>query len=272
MEARVEHRQQGNILDIRDVSVGFDGFTVLDGLQFSMRKGELRFLIGPNGAGKTTLLDVVTGKTKPAKGRVVYDGGVDLVGRREAEIVRLGVGRKFQTPAVFGSLTVLQNLETAAGFRGGLRGLVRPLGEEREARVRQTLGEVGLAAKADALAKALSHGERQWLELGMLLAQDLQLLLLDEPVAGMTRAERDRAGELLQRTARDRSILVVEHDMAFVRQFGSVVTVLHMGKLLAEGPVETVQADPRVIEVYLGRGHAKGHGRPVAQGAVALGA
>lgn len=255
-----------SILDVRDVSIAFDGFTVLDALRFSMRRGELRFLIGPNGAGKTTLLDVITGKSKPSAGHVFYDGRVDLVGRREAEIVRLGVGRKFQTPAVFRSLTVSQNLMLAAGFRHGLWGLLRPLEHRRAAHVRGILAEVGLEGKAEAPAEALSHGERQWLELGMLLVQDLQLLLLDEPVAGMTRAERDRTGELLQRTARHRSVLVVEHDMAFVRQFGSTVTVLHMGKLLAEGPVEAVQADPRVIEVYLGRGHARGRSRRESEG------
>jgi urea transport system ATP-binding protein len=246
----------GPILDVQDVTVRFDGFTVLNKLRFTMRRGELRFLIGPNGAGKTTLLDVVTGKTRPESGRVLYDQRVDLVGRREAQIVRLGIGRKFQTPAIFRSLTVADNVMLAAGFRGGLPGLFRRPDATQQARVRETLAEVGLDGRATVLAGTLSHGERQWLEMGMLLVQDLQLLLLDEPVAGMTRAERDRTGELLRRTARDRSILVVEHDMAFVRQFGDVVTVLHLGQLLAEGPVATVQSDPQVIEVYLGRGHA----------------
>ena len=247
------------ILAVSGVTVSFDGFTVLDNLHFSMAPGELRFLIGPNGAGKTTLLDVITGKTRPASGRVVFDGKVDLLGKREASIARLGIGRKFQTPAIFGSLTVFQNLEVAAGFRRGLPGLFSRLRSEETDRIHSTLAEIGLAARSITVAKALSHGERQWLEIGMLLVQDPQLLLLDEPVAGMTRAERDRTGDLLQRVARDRSVLVVEHDMAFLRQFGHTVTVLHMGRLLAEGPVEAIQSDPRVIEVYLGRGHAKEH-------------
>lgn len=247
------------ILHVQGVTVAFDGFIVLDHLDISIRRGELRFLIGPNGAGKTTLLDIITGKTTPDAGRVVFDGTTDLVGKSEAQIVQLGVGRKFQTPSVFGSLTVAQNLEVAAGFRGGLWGLFRRLPGNAEARIEATLDEIGLSPKRALVAGTLSHGERQWLEIGMLLMQDPQLLLLDEPVAGMTHAERDRTGALLQRLARDRSVLVVEHDMAFLRQFGRTVTVLHMGKRLAEGPVEQVQSDPHVIEVYLGRGHAKAH-------------
>jgi urea transport system ATP-binding protein len=184
--------------------------------------------------------------------------------------VQLGIGRKFQTPAVFRSLSVAQNLEVAAGFRRGVPGLFRRLPAAQAERVRETQAEVGLEGRADVLAGALSHGERQWLELGMLLVQDLQLLLLDEPVAGMTRAERDRTGSLLQRAARDRSVLVVEHDMHFVRQFGEVVTVLHLGQRLAEGPVAAVQSDPRVIEVYLGRDHSRSRreaGAPAAPAA-----
>jgi urea transport system ATP-binding protein len=256
------------LLDVQGVTVRFDGFTVLDGLDFSMRHGELRCLIGPNGAGKTTLLDVITGKTKPVSGRILFDGQTDLVGKREAQVVRLGIGRKFQAPAVFGSLSVRENLEVAAGFRRGLLGRFRRPDPGQAERVRHTLAETGLDGRADVLAGTLSHGERQWLEIGILLVQDLRLLLLDEPVAGMTRAERDRTGELLRRTARDRTVLVVEHDMAFVRQFGDLVTVLHLGKRLAEGPVASVQSDPRVIEVYLGRDH----GRPAGAAAAPEGA
>ena len=244
---------------MRGVTVAFDGFTVLDNLDFSMGRGELRFVIGPNGAGKTTLLDIITGKTKPGSGRVVFDGKIDLIGKAEASIVQLGIGRKFQTPSVFGSLTVFQNLEVAAGFRRGVFGLFRRLPALETERIESTLEEIGLIGKREMLSASLSHGERQWLEIGMLLVQDPQLLLLDEPVAGMTRAERDRTGALLQRVAQSRSVLVVEHDMAFLRQFGITVTVLHMGRTLAEGPVEEVQANPEVIEVYLGRGHAREH-------------
>ena len=245
------------ILEVQGVNVAFDGFQVLDALDFSMGRGELRFLIGPNGAGKTTLLDIITGKTRPFSGRVIFNGVTSLIGKAESEIVRLGIGRKFQTPSVFGSLTVMQNLEVTAGFRRGLPGLFRRMPSTLVDRVQATLQEIGLETKRNDPGAALSHGERQWLEIGMLLVQDPQLLLLDEPVAGMTRAERDRTGALLQRVARDRSVLVVEHDMAFLRQFGRTVTVLHMGRLLAEGPVDVIQADSRVIEVYLGRGHAR---------------
>jgi urea transport system ATP-binding protein len=257
------------VLDVQGVTVRFDGFTVLDGLDFSMRRGELRCLIGPNGAGKTTLLDVVTGKTRPESGRILFDGQSDLVGKREAQVVRLGIGRKFQAPSVFGSLTARENLEVAAAFRGGLFGRFRRPDPVQTERVRRTLDEIGLERRADVPAATLAHGERQWLEIGILLVQDLRLLLLDEPVAGMTRAERDRTGDLLRRTARDRTVLVVEHDMAFVRQVADLVTVLHLGKRLAEGPVASVQADPRVIEVYLGRNHGRHSGGrpPVGPGA-----
>lgn len=242
------------ILDVQNVTVSFDGFKVLDNLNFAMDTGELRFLIGPNGAGKTTLLDIVTGKTRASKGRIVYDGAKDITRQQEHHRVRMGISRKFQTPSIFGSLSVLENLEAAAGFRTSyLRGLS---GAQRD-HVISTLGKIGLNHRAHVLAGQLSHGEKQWLEIGMLLTQKPRLLLLDEPVAGMTTRERERTGELLQSIRGECSVLVVEHDMVFVRQFASKVTVLHMGQLLCEGPVETVQSDSRVIEVYLGRSHEK---------------
>ncbi|MBI4497819.1 MAG: urea ABC transporter ATP-binding protein UrtD [Chloroflexi bacterium] len=243
------------ILSVEAVTVSFDGFTVLDALDFAMDYGELRFLIGPNGAGKTTLLDLMTGKTRPQRGRVLFDGRVDVLRRPEHELVRLGIGRKFQTPTVFPSLTVDENLEVAVGFRSRLGALFRALGRSDADRIHATLEQIGLLGRAHHPAGSLSHGEKQWLEIGMLLVQEPKLLLLDEPVAGMTRRERDRTGELLQAITRDRSVLVVEHDMEFVRQFAQTVTVLHLGKVLSEGPMEVVQQDPQVIQAYLG--HSK---------------
>jgi urea transport system ATP-binding protein len=242
-----------SILSVDHVTVSFDGFTVLDGLNFAMGYGELRFLIGPNGAGKTTLLDIITGKSRPNSGRVLFDGA-DVRGVGEHRLVQRGIGRKFQTPAIFPSLSVAQNVEVALGFREPLLGLVRPLKSIARDRQAHVLDTVRLTPKAALPAGTLSHGEKQWLEIAMLLAQEPKLLLLDEPVAGMTRRERDRTGELVQAISRERSTLVVEHDMEFVRQFARTVTVLHGGKVLCEGPFEQVQADERVVEVYLGRG------------------
>ena len=244
----------GHILSVQSLTVSFDGFTVLDELDFSMEYGEMRFLIGPNGAGKTTLIDVITGKSKPDSGRIIFDGATDLRRRQEHQLVRLGVGRKFQTPAIFSSLSVYENLEVTLGFRAKITSL---LGGHRRGdadRIQATLEQVGLDRRAKDIAGALSHGEKQWLEIGMLLVQEPKLLLLDEPVAGMTRRERERTGELLQAIGNDRSVLVVEHDMEFVRQFARTVTVLHLGKVLSEGPMDMVQQDPEVIRAYLGHG------------------
>ncbi len=255
--------QSGIILGVQSVTVEFDGFKALDQLDFAMAYGELRFLIGPNGAGKTTLLDIITGKTRPAHGRIMFDGLPAIQHLPEHQRVRLGIGRKFQTPSIFGSLSVAENLEAAISFRDGLVALATRASDKQRRQVIDTLEQIGLTPRANTRAGQLSHGEKQWLEIGMLLIQKPKLLLLDEPVAGMTRRERDRTGELLQSIARERSVLVVEHDMEFVRRFAHTVTVLHTGKLLCEGPVEAVQNDPRVIEVYLGRAHdgpsAKGH-------------
>jgi urea transport system ATP-binding protein len=245
------------ILSVENLTVSFDGFTVLDELNFAIGYGEMRFLIGPNGAGKTTLIDVITGKSKPSKGRIIFDGATDLSRRQEYQLVRLGVGRKFQTPAIFSSLTVYQNLEVTLGFRSRIAGLLRRLPRGDGDRIMSTLEEVGLQRRAQDIAGGLSHGEKQWLEIGMLLVQEPKLLLLDEPVAGMTRRERDRTGELLQSIGGERSVLVVEHDMDFVRQFAQTVTVLHLGKVLSEGTMEDVQQDPEVIRAYLGNSRSQ---------------
>lgn len=242
-----------NILSVSDVTISFDGFTVLDNLDFFIGQGEMRFLIGPNGAGKTTLLDVITGKSRPNRGSVTFDGDVDLSRQSEHAVVKLGISRKFQAPTVFNSLTITQNLETSVRFRNRIIGMFRSLSDEQSQIVRQTLKLIGLEDRAHRNAGVLSHGERQWLEIGMLLVQEPKLLLLDEPVAGMTRRERDRTGELLQEIAKERSVLVVEHDMEFVRQFAETVTVLHQGKVLSEGTMDVVQQDPQVVHAYLGR-------------------
>ncbi|MEV5558696.1 urea ABC transporter ATP-binding protein UrtD [Nonomuraea wenchangensis] len=239
------------MLELRDVRVEFDGYRALDGVDLTVPEGELRFLIGPNGAGKTTLIDVITGLTRPVAGSVRF-AGHDLVGRKEHRIVRLGVGRTFQTSVVFEELTVLENLDLAAGFRSPLWTLARRRRGVSEA-VAEVLARTGLEELAERSAGVLSHGQRQWLEIGMLLAQRPRLLLLDEPVAGMSGDERERTGRLLTEIAADHTVIVVEHDMEFLRRHASTVTVLHEGKVLMEGSVEQVSADPRVQEVYLGR-------------------
>jgi urea transport system ATP-binding protein len=245
------------ILQVQEVTVRFGGFTALDTLNFSMERGELRVVIGPNGAGKTTLLDVVTGKVRPSAGRVLFQPNEqprrDVGSLTEAGIARLGVGRKFQTPNVFKSLTVLENFQlsvkSARGVWSTLVGGAAGIGKDRIAEI---LGIIGLGPKAHMKAGILSHGEKQWLELGMLMAQDPELLLVDEPVAGMTPRESERTGELLLAMARRRTLLVIDHDMTFVRQIASKVTVLHEGRMLCEGSMHDVQRNPKVIEVYLG--------------------
>lgn len=243
-----------SLLEVSKVSISFDGVRVLDELSLSLEDGELRFLIGPNGAGKTTLIDVVSGKTRPQSGRILFDGA-DVLRLEPHHLVRRGMGRKFQTPAVFPSLTVRENLEIAGGAdprAGGWR-LLRPIHSETRDRIADALQVTRLAAEANVRAGLLSHGRQQWLEIGMLLVQAPRLMLLDEPVAGLTRAERDRTSELLQHVRQRCAILIVEHDMGFVRQFDAPVTVLHQGRVLVEGPLAAVQKDERVIEVYLGR-------------------
>ena len=245
----------GSIIYLEDVTVDYDGFKALNGLNFFMDYKELRVVIGPNGAGKTTLLDVISGKVQPSVGRVIFGRNTDLVGRRENEIASLGVGRKFQTPSIFANLTVRENLElalarTSKGVFATLR--ARLSGEQRE-RIDSILETIGLAAHARQRAGGLSHGEKQWLEIGMVMVQDAELLLVDEPVAGMTDEETEKTGRLLQGIAQDRAVLVIEHDMEFVRSIAHTVTVLHEGSVLCEGPVDQIQSDERVMEVYLGR-------------------
>jgi urea transport system ATP-binding protein len=236
--------------------VAYEGFKALDRLNFFMDRRELRVVIGPNGAGKTTLLDVISGRVKPEHGRVIFGRNTDLTVLTENRIAALGIGRKFQTPSVFVNLTVWDNVELSLKRRskGVFAGLwpSPDAGDERR-RIGETLERVGLDAKADRQAGVLSHGEKQWLEIGMVMAQDPELLLVDEPVAGMTDEETARTGQLLVDIARDRSVLVIEHDMEFVRAIARTVTVLHQGTVLCEGPVEQVQRDPRVLEVYLGQ-------------------
>jgi len=247
--------EAGAIVYCEDVTVDYDGFKALSRLNFFMDRKELRVVIGPNGAGKTTLLDVISGRVKPATGRVIFGHHTDLRPLRENEIAALGIGRKFQTPSVFTNLTVRDNVELS--LRRASKGVFATLfdrdGDDERDRIEATLDTVGLSAKAGWLAGALSHGEKQWLEIGMVIAQDPELLLVDEPVAGMTDDETARTGELLQSIAADRSVLVIEHDMAFVRRIARKVTVLHQGAVLCEGPVDQVQSDPRVLEVYLGQ-------------------
>ncbi|MCL6634454.1 MAG: urea ABC transporter ATP-binding protein UrtD [Peptococcaceae bacterium] len=248
----------GTIVYLEGITVSFDGFRAINGLSSCVEYGELRFLIGPNGAGKTTLLDVICGRVKPASGRVIFKEDIDICRKQEHEIVRLGISRKFQTPAVFANLTVFENMELSLRQnRGVFASLFAKLTSEEEDIIYSNLETIGLDQKAHVKAGSLAHGEKQWLEIGMLLVQDPELLLLDEPVAGMTKKETEKTGELLQSIAKNRSVLVVEHDMEFVRNFAKKVTVMHEGKILCEGPVERVQNDPKVIEVYLGRGREK---------------
>jgi urea transport system ATP-binding protein len=234
---------------VRDLRVVFDGFVAVGGVDLDVPDGDVRFVIGPNGAGKTTLIDAITGLAK-ASGSVTF-GGQELLGRKVHRIARLGVGRTFQTAAVFEELTVLQNLDIAAGWSRHPLSLLRKRKQVPD-EVSQALATVRLEAVQDQLAGTLAHGQKQWLEIGMLLVQDAKLLLLDEPVAGMSQAERDATGELLGQLAADRTVVVIEHDMDFLRRFARTVTVMHAGKILSEGTVAQVQADPRVQEVYLG--------------------
>ncbi|MGC4000416.1 MAG: urea ABC transporter ATP-binding protein UrtD [Anaeromyxobacter sp.] len=244
----------GVLLYLEDVTVSFDGFRALNGLTLYVDVGELRCLIGPNGAGKTTLMDVVTGRTRPDSGRAFFGQAFDLTRHSEAQIARAGIGRKFQKPSVFERHTVRENLELGlVRDHRALAALGPPPGPAERRRLEETLELVGLAGQAERQAGLLSHGQKQWLEIGMLLVQDPLLLLLDEPVAGLTDAETEKTAELLRGLAGRHTLVVVEHDMAFVERLGGKVTVLHEGSVLAEGPLSAVQQDPRVIEVYLGR-------------------
>lgn len=241
-------------MNIRGLSVQFDGFKAVDNLSLSLRRNELRVVIGPNGAGKTTLLDMICGKTRPTSGSIRFKG-LELAGTPEYRIVRAGVGRKFQTPSVYEELTVAENLEVSIPEAHGLWGAVfyRRTSEIRH-RIEQVAEQVMLSDTLGQRAGQLSHGQKQWLEIGMLLLQESELLLLDEPVAGMSPRERELTANLLQSIALDKALIVIEHDMEFVQSIATTVTVLHQGRVLAEGSAQEVQADPRVIEVYLGEG------------------
>ena len=233
------------ILEIEDVTVSFDGFKAINHLNFDMEQGELRVIIGPNGAGKTTFLDVITGKVKPTEGQVRFKGK-NTRSLAEHQIARMGVGRKFQTPRIYLNLTPRENLELASNpNKNVFSTLFKPPSVVEKQRVKDLLHTIGLMHKSEMKSEFLSHGEKQWLEIGMLIAQSPELLLVDEPVAGLT-------GELLMSLAESHSIIVIEHDMEFVRQIARKVTVLHQGTVLCEGNFEQVQNDPRVIEVYLG--------------------
>jgi len=260
-ESVLAHVAQPGVIDtshgvslyIENLTVSFDGFKALDGLNFYLNTGELRCLIGPNGAGKTTLMDVITGKTRPDTGTVFFGNNVDLTQLSEYEIALAGIGRKFQRPTVFQGHSVFENLELAMQANKSVwHSLFARLSGEQHDRISAIAQTIGLLEQLQTRAGLLSHGQKQWLELGMLLIQDPQLLLVDEPVAGMTHQETERTAELLVSLAGKHTVVVVEHDMEFVRSLARQVTVLHEGRVLAEGSMEAVQNDPRVVEVYLG--------------------
>ena len=240
------------ILDLVEVTKAYDAFKVVDGFNFQVEEGELRCLLGPNGAGKTTTIDLITGRQKTTSGTIVFNGR-DITGQREDKIAKQGVGRKFQVPAVFRDLTVRENLQVAFSkntdpFVNMFR-LGRKDGRER---LRQVIEIVGLQERLDEQGGNLSHGETQWLEIGMVLTQNPKLLLMDEPTAGMTEQETQKTSEIFNRLKGEHTLVVVEHDMAFVREIADVITLMHLGKTLAEGPMEEVEIDPKVREVYLG--------------------
>ena len=242
------------LLYLDGVTVSFDGFRALDNLSFTIEPGEMRAIIGPNGAGKTTMMDVVTGKTRPDTGDVYFDGSYDLSRLDETEIALLGIGRKFQKPTVFDMHTVEDNIGLALkSDRRARKTLFWRESAEEASRINSLLGIIRLSTLRDRVAGSLSHGQKQWLEIGMLLAQEPKLLLVDEPVAGMTDAETRQTAELLKEINRDRTVVVVEHDMTFVRELGVRVTCLHEGSVLAEGTIDQVSQNERVVEVYLGR-------------------
>jgi urea transport system ATP-binding protein len=246
--------KSGTILYLDGVSRSFDGFKAINNLSLVLDKGEMRAIIGPNGAGKTTMMDIITGKTRPDTGEVFYDGQVDLTKYDEAEIAMMGIGRKFQKPTVFESHTVEDNIVLSLK---GPRSIFPALFHRRSAQERRRIDEIfdviRLGDRRHEFAANLSHGQKQWLEIGMLLAQDPKLLLVDEPVAGMTDAETEETARLLKEINKTHSVMVVEHDMHFVRELGVKVTCLHEGSVLSEGSLDFVSSDDRVVEVYLGR-------------------
>ena len=241
-------------LQIRDLRVQFDGFHAVDGVDLTLMQGDLRFLIGPNGAGKTTIIDAITGLVKSTGS--IQKSGVELVGKKVHQIARLGIGRTFQTASVFEELTVLQNLDIAAGAGRSVWTMLRRRPAEIGDDILEVLETIGLADHRETKAGVLAHGQKQWLEIGMLLVQNASVLLLDEPVAGMSGEEREETGQLLRRIGGERTVVVVEHDMDFMRSFATSVSVLARGKVIAEGSVAQVQANPKVQEVYLGTASA----------------
>ena len=242
------------VLMLEGVNKTFDGFKAISDLNFYLDEGELRVVIGPNGAGKSTMLDLITGRTRPDTGKVEFGGTTDLTRLNEAQINRAGIGRKFQTPSVYIDHTVRENIWLSLeGTRSVWATLFSKLTPTQSERIDEILNSIGLYKKADVKAGLLSHGQKQWLEIGMLLAQNPKLLLVDEPAAGMTDEETAKTGELLMSLAGKHSIVVIEHDMTFVRQIARTVTVLHQGHVLKEGTVDQVQQDEQVMEVYLGR-------------------
>jgi urea transport system ATP-binding protein len=248
------------ILAVEGVTKTFDGFKAIDDLNFYMDRGELRVIIGPNGAGKTSFLDLITGRTRPDVGTIEFEKDTDLTRLNEYQINRLGIGRKFQTPSVYVDHSVHENiLLSLRGSRSVWSTLFSRITAAQRQRIQEVLETVGLASKAKVKAGSLAHGQKQWLEIGMLLAQDPKLLLVDEPAAGMTDEETAKTGELLMSLAGKHSIVVIEHDMVFVRQIARKVTVLHQGHVLCEGSVDEVQNNERVIEVYLGRKKKEKH-------------
>jgi urea transport system ATP-binding protein len=250
----MEEKVTPSLLYLDGVTVSFDGFRALNNLSFTLAPGEMRAIIGPNGAGKTTMMDVVTGKTRPDAGDVIFDGNQDLTRLDETEIAELGIGRKFQKPTVFDMHTVEDNIRLALKSDRRVRATLTWHESHAESgRINTIVETIRLAPLRNRIAGLLSHGQKQWLEIGMLLAQDPKLLLVDEPAAGMTDAETRQTAELLKEINRDRTVVVVEHDMAFVRDLGVRITVLHEGTVIAEGSIDQVSANERVIEVYLGR-------------------
>lgn len=241
-----------NVLEVEDLGVSFDGFKAVDGFNFYLARNHVHVIIGPNGAGKTTVLDLICGKTQATSGSVKFKGK-ELRGQKEFKIVRAGIGRKFQNPSIYENLTVFENLELSHPTGRGVIGCL--LFRRTPAIKKQcddVASQIGLSDKMDTEAGILSHGQKQWLEIGMLLMQEPEIILLDEPVAGMSVRERAETATLIRRISQDRSVIVIEHDMEFVREIADRVTVMHLGKILAEGSMEKVSNDPKVIEVYIG--------------------
>ena len=244
---------QNTLLNLKNVSVSFEGFLALNNLNLTLKKGELRAVIGPNGAGKTTFLDVITGKVKPTKGDVFFKGK-SLVGKKEHKIARIGVGRKFQSPRVFENLSVQENLEISVSqFSSTIKLIANKPSKIKQKEVNKLMKIVNLSSQSEIKAGSLSHGQKQWLEIAMLLGQKPALMLIDEPVAGLTDEETELTADLLKSLSGENTVLVIDHDMDFIRRLESNVTVLNQGSVLCEGSMDKIQSDPRVIEVYLGK-------------------